>query len=96
MIDKDKTIAILSRAVHSMAILMDESRGVVGLHQNGDVAPWGELLRGGRFESWLEDVSDAFDEINRLTTEGARLLDQAIIDTYEDGSTAFAEENERE
>lgn len=25
-----------------------------------------------------------------------RLLDQAIIDTYEDGSTAFAEENERE
>lgn len=71
MDDKDKTIAILSRAVHSMAILMDESQGVAGLHKNGDVATWGELLRGGRFESWLEDVSDAIDALNKAVTENS-------------------------
>lgn len=30
--------------------LIDESEGVTGLHLNGDVAPWDELLPGGRFE----------------------------------------------
>ena len=30
--------------------LINESEGVAGFHLNGDVAPWGELLSGGRFE----------------------------------------------
>ena len=30
--------------------LMAESEGVAGLHLNGDLAPWGELEPGGRFE----------------------------------------------
>ncbi len=30
--------------------LMSESEGVAGLHLNGDLAPWGELEPGGRFE----------------------------------------------
>lgn len=30
--------------------LVRDSYGVAGLHLNGDVAPWSELLSGGRFE----------------------------------------------
>lgn len=39
--------------------LMNESDGVAGLHLNGDVADWDELVPGGRFErlSSLEDVN---------------------------------------
>lgn len=38
--------------------LMNESDGVAGLHLNGDVADWSELVPGGRFErlSSLGDV----------------------------------------
>ena len=39
--------------------LIDDSRGVTGLHLNGDVAPWDELLAGGQFEDWLFDFSAA-------------------------------------
>lgn len=34
--------------------LVDDSHGIAGLHLNGDVAPWEELLEGGRFEEWTE------------------------------------------
>lgn len=33
--------------------LINESKGVYGLHLNGDPSPWEELLEGGRFEEWL-------------------------------------------
>ena len=39
--------------------LVRNSEGVAGLHQNGDVAPWNDLLAGGRFEEWLS----VFDEV---------------------------------
>lgn len=40
--------------------LVDESEGVAGLHLNGDVADWGSLLPGGRFErlTALDDLED--------------------------------------
>lgn len=69
---KDKTIEILLNAVHAIAHLMDESVGVAGMHRNGDVATWAELRRGGRFEGWLSEVDDAFDEITRLEAEASR------------------------
>ena len=40
----------LARAVDD---LMAQSTGVAGLHMNGDLAPWEELVEGGRFEEWL-------------------------------------------
>ena len=42
----------------AMQALINESRGVTGLHLNGDEADWAELRMGGRFEEWLL----AFDE----------------------------------
>jgi len=38
--------------------LVRNSEGVAGLHQNGDVAPWDELLTGGRFDEWLCVLDD--------------------------------------
>lgn len=38
--------------------LIAESEGVAGLHLNGDVAPWSDLLSGGRFEEWLGTAFD--------------------------------------
>ena len=43
--------------------LINESEGVIGLHQNGDVASWDSLQTGGAFEDWLVDFDDAVDNI---------------------------------
>ena len=48
----------LREAVNAVFDLIEESHGVTGLHLNGDVAPWDELLRGGRYEDWLAPLSD--------------------------------------
>jgi hypothetical protein len=45
--------ARLREALAAVASLIDESDGVAGLHRNGDIATWGELRTGGRFEEWL-------------------------------------------
>lgn len=36
--------------------LVAESKGVDGLHLNGEIAPWGDLLAGGRYEEWLRSL----------------------------------------
>ncbi len=61
-----EVIAKLVRGINAAADLMDNSSGVDGLHLNGDIAPWGELRTGGKFEEWLV----AFDE----ALEWARVL----------------------
>lgn len=40
----------LSELVDDINALVSESHGVAGLHRNGDVATWEEILPGGRFE----------------------------------------------
>jgi hypothetical protein len=46
-------------ALHeALTALIQESEGVAGLHLNGDVAPWEELLAGGRYEEWLRAYDD--------------------------------------
>jgi len=50
--------------------LMNESRGVAGLHLNGDEAPWDELRTGGRFESWLLDFDAALGPQAQASEEG--------------------------
>lgn len=57
---KDARIAELEAGVLAVSELISESRGVAGLHLNGDdEAPWGDLLEGGRYEAWLRDFSAA-------------------------------------
>lgn len=40
----------LQGLLEGITALINESEGVVGYHLNGDVAPWGELEEGGRYE----------------------------------------------
>ena len=55
--------AKLRKVAEDLVALIDDSHGVAGLHLNGDVAPWDELLAGGRFEDWLRSLRDAGYEL---------------------------------
>ena len=48
----------LIELVGEIDLLASESCGVAGLHLNGDVATWEEILPGGRFE-WLGSLERA-------------------------------------
>ena len=52
---------LAARLVDELDGLVSESDGVSGLHLNGDVASWDELLPGGRFErlSSLDELREA-------------------------------------
>lgn len=60
---QQETIRRLSDGIKAVRTLIDDSRGVIGIHRNGDEAPWDELLAGGRFETWLSEFSDAEEAI---------------------------------
>lgn len=47
---RDKLLAALEGLADDIHSLIHESSGVAGLHLNDDLAPWGELEAGGRFE----------------------------------------------
>lgn len=49
--------------------LIEESAGVYGLHLNGDVSPWSELVQGGRFERLLH-IRSAIEVIAKATKKG--------------------------
>ncbi|MDR5867979.1 hypothetical protein [Halomonas koreensis] len=55
---RDALAAHVERLHDDFNALVSESYGVAELHANGDVAPWDELARGGRFEQWLLSFSD--------------------------------------
>jgi hypothetical protein len=51
----------LAALVDAVDVLIAYSGGVDGLHLNGEVAPWDDLTRGGKFEGWLGALDDARD-----------------------------------
>lgn len=58
MTELDEVLAYAERLRESVEVLMANSHGVAGLHLNGDIASWGELTEGGRFEEWLLALSE--------------------------------------
>ena len=58
-------IDMAKTALDEVKSLIEESRGVYGLHLNGDESPWSELEQGGRFER-LGALPDALAAINAL------------------------------
>lgn len=60
--DKEKECERLRKGLDSVLSLIENSFGVDGLHKNGDVAPWNELRKGGRFDAWLNDFDEALEE----------------------------------
>jgi len=55
----ESEVSTLKAAITNVAELIDNSSGVSGLHQNGDIAGWDELLEGGYYEEWLIDFNKA-------------------------------------
>ena len=51
----------LKAGLNAVQELINDSHGVVGLHLNGDVAPWDSLLEGGYYEDWLLAFSKAME-----------------------------------
>lgn len=48
--ERAELAGVLNALVDDINALVSESHGVAGLHRNGDVATWDEILPGGRFE----------------------------------------------
>lgn len=55
----DRYKAALGRLVGDLDGLISQSDGVSGLHLNGDIAQWDELLYGGTYETWLMSLEVA-------------------------------------
>ena len=52
-----------AKGLKAVEDLMNNSEGVMGLHLNGDIAPWSELRTEGRFEEWLVAFDEAISEV---------------------------------
>ena len=59
----EATAKLADAALTAIGALINESHGVAWLHLNGDIAPWGELLAGGRYEGWLIPLSDYWEAL---------------------------------
>lgn len=59
--ERDALAAHIDDVHRSINDLIGESEGVAGLHKNGDIASWGDLLEGGHFEGWLLALGDKPD-----------------------------------
>ena len=70
--EKELEVVKLREALGEVSALIDESGGVYGLHLNGDLAPWGELLQGGRFE-WIGLLHEALS-----TPSSTKALDEYV------------------
>lgn len=61
-----KDAELMKKGLDAVEELINDSSGVAGLHQNGDIASWSELRTGGRFEAWLL----AFDDGREAAMKG--------------------------
>ena len=77
--------------------LIDDSEGAAGLHRNGDVAPWAELLRGGEYEDWLDGLDELEDQLAGRKVTGRKVVVSlpSYEQTLEAGFRAFEAWRER-
>lgn len=72
-----ETLTLALAALTQVVNLVADSRGVAGLHLNGDEAPWDELEKGGAYER-LQDLHAAMDAIKEeLAKPPAKPVGQA-------------------
>jgi len=68
--DQDARQADLAKAaitaLHDIDDLVANSEGVSGLHLNGDIAPWSEIMDGGAYGAWLQSVERLCEAIRAL------------------------------
>ena len=66
---KNELLEKLIVGMRSVEDTMAESSGIYGLHLNGDVAEWCELMNGGRFCEWMEPFNDGIIRIDEVTDQ---------------------------
>ena len=75
-------------ALNEFTDLMSESYGIIGLHLNGDVAPWSEIEEGGRFErlTSLKTALSIQPDASALKAHDAELIERCacICDEHAD------------
>lgn len=59
------------KALAAVESLINESKGVTGLHLNGDVALWSELREGGNNQGWLTEFDEALTAMNGDNRDGS-------------------------
>lgn len=62
---REDLLVVMRGVVSDIQGLIAESEGVIGLHLNGDIAPWSELEAGGRFDR-LTSIPDAIAAIAEM------------------------------
>ena len=60
-------VAAVIAALHDIDDLVANSKGVSGLHLNGDMAPWSEIMDGGAYGAWLQSVERLREAIRAMT-----------------------------
>jgi hypothetical protein len=63
---RDRLAGLALSLCQDLDALMGESGGVYGLHQNGDVAPWDSLRRGGVYEDWLQSFDKLIEALDGM------------------------------
>lgn len=58
---EDYYTRVMAQGILEIEELMNESKGIYGLHLNGDVSPWEELRSGGKYEEWLNKFEVALE-----------------------------------
>lgn len=72
-VERDELAAHAERLKNHMLGLQQSSDGVSGLHLNGDLATWDELMEGGRFEEWLLPFTETPSQsLAHIRAAGAR------------------------
>jgi hypothetical protein len=89
-----KVCELLNLLLGDLDALIDSSEGVAGLHLNGDVASWGSLRKGGRFETWLMRMDEARAFLDSTMDEPANTC--PAIQPEERWYPSFADWLERE
>jgi chromosome segregation ATPase len=56
----------LRTLIEEIDALVENSCGVMGIHPNGDLAPWTELLLGREFNGWLPSVHETHGILEEL------------------------------
>lgn len=71
----NQQLLIYKGAIIAIRDLINESVGVVGIHVNGDIALWDDLLSGGYQQAWLCDVSKAIDLASKTIQKTKEVAD---------------------
>lgn len=71
--ERERVLRALAKLYVDLKALIEDSIGVAGLHKNGDLALWHDLVRGGQFEDWLTSYSLIEEsDLGRLALEYAK------------------------